>query len=463
MSPLVLGIRHAPPRKKAAMNETKAIEPFRFKGTLRLGDNSVAVSFQAHVDRHGELVMAFEELSLSDETHFILTEWHREGSQITYFNLSGEAENSVSLYTDRLYFNSIGPHSDSKRGAYFVFDAACEVATLRRKATTPSPAPVYLLALQAFQCLPQVTAACPLGELVAGGDVRETDLHNVTGYIQLRAHERPADLAQWQAEAKRLLDHVRRVMSFASGINLADPTLTLFLDDDVEISVQPHTPFRAPPIPAFPIVGRDDIFSAAVTSFFAPPFDAKNLWMALEWIAMEATYNEVRLVNAMTALENLVSSNTRDSRQLLDDTLFAKLKSALTRTIKDFAEKNDFQTNYPKLADEMTTKLAELQRRSLRRKLDVLLERWSVPMEGITKVMIRSAFNARNEIIHEGRYYVEGEIRPELWGHYCVVREIVTRLIFSAIGFRGRYISHLGGYHEASFPPRAGQIDQRPS
>jgi hypothetical protein len=63
----------------------------------------------------------------------------------------------------------------------------------------------------------------------------------------------------------------------------------------------------------------------------------QNLWMALEWIAMEATYNEVRLVNAMTALGNLVSSNTRDTRQLLDDKLFARLKAALTTTIKEFA------------------------------------------------------------------------------------------------------------------------------
>jgi hypothetical protein len=102
----------------------------------------------------------------------------------------------------------------------------------------------------------------------------------------------------------------------------------------------------------------------------------------------------------------------------------------------------------------MTVKLAELQRRSLRRKLDILIERWSVPMEGITKPMIRNAFNARNEIIHEGRYYVEGETRSELWGHYCVIREIVTRVIFCAIGFKGRYISHLDGYHQASVPPQ---------
>jgi hypothetical protein len=406
------------------------------------------------VDSRGKLIITIEEIPVSQEARFILMGWHRENGEIAYFRLRGEAEGNVRLHTDRLYFNSIGPHSDSKRGAYFVFDAACQSATLWRKSDNPSPTPVYLLALQAFQCFPQVKATCPLGELSAGGDVREADLLNMTGYIQLRALERPQDVEQWRADAKKLLDHVRRVMSFASGANLADPNLTFFLDDAAETEVRPHAAHASSPIPTFPIVGRDEIFAAAVTSFFSPPFDAKNLWMALEWIAMEASYNEVRLVNAMTALENLVSSNTRDAGRLLDDTLFAKLKAALTVTMKTFAAENDFQVHYPTLTAEMTAKLAELQRRSLRRKLDILIERWSVPTDGITKPMIRGAFNARNEIIHEGRYYVEGETRPELWSHYCVIREIVTRMIFSAIDFKGRYISHLGGYQHVSFPPQ---------
>lgn len=436
------------------MTETMKIEPFNFKGTLSLEEDSIAVDFQAHIDRHGKLIIAIEEIPVTQETRFILMGWHRQSGEIVYFRLTGEAEGNVRLHTDRLYFNSIGPHSNSTRGAYFVFNAACHSATLWRKSANPSMTPVYLLALQAFQCFPQVKARCPLGELTAGGDVREADLQSMTGYIQLRALERPQDLERWRADAKKLLDHVRRVMSFASGADLADTTLTFFLDDAAETEVRPHAAHVSSPIPTFPIVGRDDIFSAAVTSFFSPPFDAKNLWMALEWIAMEATYNEVRLVNAMTALENLVSSNTRDAGRLLDDSLFTKLKAALAATMKTFAAENDFQVHHPTLTDEMTAKLAELQRRSLRRKLDILIERWSVPMGGITKSMIRGAFNARNEIIHEGRYYIEGETRPELWTHYSVIREIVTRVIFSAIGFKGRYISHLGGYHHASFPPQ---------
>lgn len=192
-------------------------------------------------------------------------------------------------------------------------------------------------------------------------------------------------------------------------------------------------------------------------SFFESPCDAKNLWMALEWSAMDATYNEARLVNAMTALENLVSSNTRDVRHLLEDKLFSKLRKVLAATIKQFADEHALADSLPTIVEEMTAKLSELQRRALRRKLDILVRRWGVPMDGITSAMIRDALNARNEIVHEGRYYVEGETRPELWEHFCVVREIVTRLIFRALGFQGGYVSHLGGYHHATFPPTKPQ------
>jgi hypothetical protein len=256
-------------------------------------------------------------------------------------------------------------------------------------------------------------------------------------------------LASASTKSPSRLRHIR------SGAILADPTLIFALDSNIEISIKPRGSHRTSHIPTFHPLGQEVIFAAAVRSFFDPPFDAKNLWMALEWYAMEATYNEVRLVNAMTALENLVNSNTRDVRRLLDDRLFVKLKKALAATIDQFARENSLHENHPKLLEELTAKLDELQRRALRRKLDVLFERWSVPMEGITKPMIRAAFNARNEIIHEGRYYVEGETRPKLWEHFCVVREIVTRIIFRAIGFEGRYVSHLGGYHDAVFPPLA--------
>jgi hypothetical protein len=63
---------------------------------------------------------------------------------------------------------------------------------------------------------------------------------------------------------------------------------------------------------------------------------------------------------------------------------------------------------------------------------------------------------ARDLIIHRGHYY-EGE-REDLWEHVTVIREIVVRFLLTAIGYKSRYLSYLGGYHDAQFPTqkRAG-------
>ena len=59
-------------------------------------------------------------------------------------------------------------------------------------------------------------------------------------------------------------------------------------------------------------------------------------------------------------------------------------------------------------------------------------------------------------IVHQGHY-----IQPNqnLWAHAMVARELVIRFIFRAIGFQGRYISHLDRYHLAYFPPNQGWND----
>lgn len=62
---------------------------------------------------------------------------------------------------------------------------------------------------------------------------------------------------------------------------------------------------------------QQPFFEAAVKSFFEPPIRVKNLFFAIEWFSMNPSYSEVRLVNAMTALENLVDSNLADHDALI--------------------------------------------------------------------------------------------------------------------------------------------------
>jgi len=88
-------------------------------------------------------------------------------------------------------------------------------------------------------------------------------------------------------------------------------------------------------------------------------------------------------------------------------------------------------------------------------KLELLPRRWKVPLDGISAESLKAAKQARDKIVHRGQYYEDAkETDVDLWTHVTIVREVAVRFLFAAIGYEGRYISFVGGYHEADFPPQ---------
>jgi hypothetical protein len=427
-----------------------------FQGSLRATKHEVPVTFDAHIDQTGRVVLSVEQLPFNTDTRFILDEWHGAGDGCAYFSLIGSSGDGVRFETEHLYFDSIGPNSDEIRGSYYNFRAGCRRAILRRKAATPEANPSLVLYTRGFKALPQLHAVCDLGDCVMRGDVTSEDPGRISGILSVSgslASSRNAK--EWETSGRQLLDHVRRVMSFAAGTIVTDPVSEFRYHDQIEVTVLLLSSQRQSHSPTFHELDRQGIFDKAVTSFYSLKQPIENLWMALEWFSMEATYNEVRLVNAMTALENIVSSNTRHVSQLLTGSQLRRLRPDLLNAIQGFLEKEvPDPSDRKRLTEELDLKLPELRRRPLKRKLGVLIQNRSIPMNGITETMIDSAISARNDIIHEGRYYVPGDaVKDDLWKHICVIRELVTRIVLTSLGYEGRYISQMGGYAHAIFPP----------
>jgi hypothetical protein len=57
-----------------------------------------------------------------------------------------------------------------------------------------------------------------------------------------------------------------------------------------------------------------------------------------------------------------------------------------------------------KAQEELYEKLGELNRRTLLRKLKILVERWSIPLDGISDDEIQAAKKARDNIVHRGHF-----------------------------------------------------------
>ena len=77
-----------------------------------------------------------------------------------------------------------------------------------------------------------------------------------------------------------------------------------------------------------------ECFEAAVASFFNTPIVVKKLYFAIEWFAMQTVYSETRLLNAMTALENLTNANLdANDLYLLPDVAFDKLCRTMRKAL----------------------------------------------------------------------------------------------------------------------------------
>jgi hypothetical protein len=209
----------------------------------------------------------------------------------------------------------------------------------------------------------------------------------------------------------------------------------------------------------------EPILEAAIASFFTPPLVApETLLFPIEWFAMDASYNEVRLVNVMTALENIVDTHLQKHESLIEPPRhFDRVtREALRGVIKRCLSKSP-----PEVANdvlkELDEKLQDLNRRSFRQKVQLLALRWRVPLDGISEESLKAAKRARDRVVHKGQYYEDRkDDDPDLWTHVTIVRELVVRFLFTALGYRGPYCTYVGGFRHTQFPPPPNSSRSRP-
>lgn len=433
------------------MKDNGLLEFKSYLGNLQAGNDIVPVTYRIRIDEAGEVKFDFDSITLTNETSFIMQRWGGDGARLGHFSLVGKAEDDTEFKTDDLYFTSLAIESHPETGSRMSPVGGCLHAEFRRKLAMPAAKPMLRMRVKGFQNSGRLNSKCRLGMIAMDGDNSIDNPDTITGYIAVQADNVPFDLTAWQAEADKLLEHIRNVMSFASAIILKRPIIEFCAGDDLLVVTCSQTRQSSAFLRIFYHSDQQPVFDAAVNSFFAPPFDVKNLFFAIEWFAMEATYNEVRLVNAMTALENFVASNLdKNKKAFFSSSQFKKIAHDLRLALKEAVGKIGVSSD-DSMLDELYKKLPDVNRRSIIQKVELLAIRWSVPLDGID---IEGAIKARNSIVHEGFYYDSGKVECRNLGEYvAIVREVVARLLLAAIGYRGNYISHIDGYHDAQFPP----------
>ncbi len=428
-----------------------------YSGELSLNGEKLAVGFRASADERGEIELEFDTIDLNEASKFILLGWRKENEgRATRFALTGIAQDGTGFATAHLYFSSLGRFVRPS-GTTLKPIGKCLKAGITFKLVHPAEKPALEVRLKGFQCFRTSPVTCELGQVRIAGTVELADSDIVTGRITIVAQTQPKDIAAWQIEAERLAEHVRLVMSFANSSNLRNPLISFYSGETLTVTARSQSTATPPTFPVIHYLDLGPILQAAVKSFFHPPIAANRLFFAIEWFSMTSSYNEVRLVAAMTAIENLIDSNATEAEEfILPKPHFNKMQKVLLNIIRACLLK--WEGSSESVLKEIRAALSGLNRRSLLRKMKLLAQRWDAPLDGISDEGLRAAKSARDHIVHRGHYTAKAN--ADLHTHVILIREVAVRFVLTAIGFQGRYISHIGGYHLAEFPPIARTRDR---
>lgn len=451
-------------KKPRSRNDAEDLSGFvTFSGTISRGDLVVPIRFRVRFGVDGELRFRVYPLPLTTDALALRSErTDGKSNKFATYTISALSAGGTRFESDGIILRGTGTRS-TETTSHVTLKLGYTKATFARDQDNGEAPPTIRWTLRGFECFPAVHGDCALGEVGIQGNYPDKGGDRVSGIASIRAHGPVSDTAGWTAEAEELFRHLRDVMSFAMSRQVDYPIRDTWVDGKWRRDAYSQTKSRRSYAHVFHPMTLQGIFDAALASHANPPVVAKGIGYTIEWITLATTYSEMRLTNAITALEHLADSNLPESDQLfLPKKAFEAFAKRLRKFAADdlaatFAEAEPAQlASIEAMRAAMPGKLKDLNRRPLFERVIALADRWQVPLGGLDPAAIRAAIVARNSIVHRGYYYEPdrgSREQADLRDHVLTMREVAIRFVLTLIGYRGTYLSFRGGQHDVTFPP----------
>lgn len=235
---------------------------------------------------------------------------------------------------------------------------------------------------------------------------------------------------------------MHRGLALAHGGRLQTPRLDYALGRSLEITFFEGAGF----VREYPVqdhLNQGPFIEALVTRYEQHKTLPEILWTALGWMQIDTTFNEVRFLSGMTAIEAIINRCMKRRRRVIARSDFAPLRNKLVAVIE--AE----ETLAPG-AKELFTKVItqQMNRTVLQKNIRQLFSEYKISRTDFEDEEIERLVRLRDEIVHTG----EIPDGIDIWPSIILLRELITRILLKEIGFVGRYCCYVGGRHYRDFP-----------
>jgi len=416
------------------------LDPVEFDGTIERGGQAVTVRFTAAIDGDGELQLTFQPIAPNRAAFPFIPE-QRVLEPLEQLTLRGRAAEFWSFESEAFHVSRWSHLTD-----HVEITGYCSVAELSRPAK-PDQHDACAWYYRKLATIHPITTSTGVGTVVLRGYKDNADQEPVS---LLAIESKGQEDEPWWQEVERLLVHLQRVLSFACGVYLLPVYEQRFRGGHMTLRVAQRSRAPTPYLAPFRELFMEEIFGCAILSFYDQAAEVVRLDPAIRWLTAPVALAESRLINAMSALECILASS-EVAQFYINDAAFDELRKSTTKFLKG-----------AKAPSGMAGKVRELNRRSFREKLQDLLARQPFPISDFPDDWLKGATEARNVIVHTGISPDVPAADASLLDHVVRVREIVTRLMLAAIGFKGQYQSWLHHCADLSFPA-CRRVDEGPS
>ena len=411
------------------------LSPTRFEGTLAGHGKNVPVTFEARIDALGVLHLHLDTMRYSPAAGALHIH-QRPGSPVD-LQLIGESAAGHRFRSDSFSITRYRHGSDFELQGD-CYDAEIDLSFDPSHDTSQD---TRAWRVRQLATLRRIAHDTPLGRVIMGGPRQDQESQDPDGFIAV--HRPKGDMnPNWWEESEQLLTHVARVLSFARDSYLRPVIEERYDQGKVTIRIARHGRASTPYMTPFHSLDMQPIFVCACETFFTRHDEIEELDAAIRWLTAPVAYDESRLINAVSALENILARC--DIEQIdffLENAEFKKVAKAVRAALKT-----------AKAPEEMTPKVSELNRRALGQKVEALLSVRGIVHEDFPDSWLATVIKQRNVIVHTGVSPECREFETDTIDHTIWAREIVTRIILERLGFTGGFRSWLHGDEQLRFP-----------
>ncbi|KDC32845.1 hypothetical protein L505_0527 [Bordetella bronchiseptica F4563] len=283
-----------------------------------------------------------------------------------------------------------------------------------------------------------------LGTVQVVGPNKLSSQDEMAGYVAIQAPE-GVIASDWFNKADKFLTFMHRGLAFAHGGRLQTPRL-----DELDGSRWKATLYDGDGFPKSlaPIhfLNQEPFINALVARFDESALFPDMLWTAVGWLHSFNSFDEVRYLVSMTALETVIEHVIpKTQTTVIPKAAFSPIRDRLLTALESDDLKNTAK-------DVFAGRVKGLNSRTLSQKMQALRDHYGLPADVFSDDAITGIIKARNNIVHTG----ESKESRDLFQKEIFIREFITRIVFHEVGYNGPYESYVNG-HRCVHPQVAGE------